>query len=90
MADNDDDDDDDDDDEVDSEHVDGVTAAKSSRRQSIIDGVRRFRHALLPSKDSSRSLSQASPALSRRTLEVEHDSAASRPQDKRPSTSSDR
>jgi len=90
VVDNDDDDDDGGGgDEVDSEHVDGGTAAKS-RRQSIIDGVRRFRHALLPSKDSSRSLLQTSPALARRTLEVEHDSAASRPQDKRPSTSSDR
>ena len=67
------------------------TAVKSSRRQSIIDGVRRFRHALLPPKDTSRSSpSQPSPSLHRRTPDSELDSAASRPQDKRPSTTSDR
>ena len=60
-----------------------------SSKQSFIDGIRRFRHALLPSKDASRSTPQPSPLSLRRVLEVEQDAVPSGPQGKRPSTSSD-
>ena len=71
---------------------DGDTVDPAARRQSLgsrqslIDGVRRLRQALMSSKDTSKT----SPSLARRTiLEVDEFPAANDPQAKRPSTSSE-
>jgi len=75
------------------DHADAVATVSATterpRRQSLIDGIRRFKHALLPSKDTSRSTPQSSPLPPRRTLEVEREPVTHGSQAKRPSTSSE-